>query len=220
MSATAPHAPGGGPRRPLASRGSRWARAVSRRLAATSITPNRVSLAGLVGAAAGGLALALGGHADGAARALWMALAAALCQFRLLCNLFDGMLAVEAGRATPDGGVWNEVPDRFSDIALFVGCGVGIGEPALGWAAAALAVLCAYVRENGVAVDGVADFAGPMAKQQRMAVLTVAALASGLWPFGGDPDAVLEIALWAIALGAALTSVRRVARALARLNGR
>lgn len=215
---TGPHAPG--PRRPLASRGSGWARAISTRLAATSITPNQVSLAGLVGAALGGVALGIGPHAEGAARAAWLVLAAALCQFRLLCNLFDGMLAVEAGRASPDGGVWNEVPDRFSDIALFVGCGVGIGEPALGWAAACLAVLCAYVRENGVAVDGVADFAGPMAKQQRMAALTVAALVSGLWPFGSNPDAALEIALWAVAIGAALTAVRRALRALDRLNGR
>ena len=66
----------------------------------------------------------------------------------------------------------------MSDTLIFVGLGLGLGAPALGWAAAAMAILTAYVRELGRATGLPADFSGPMAKPQRMAVLTGAALLS------------------------------------------
>jgi phosphatidylglycerophosphate synthase len=128
---------------------------------------------------------------------------------RLLCNLFDGLLAVEAGRATPDGPFWNEFPDRISDTLILVGLGLGLGLPALGWAAAAMAILTAYVRELGRATGGPADFGGPMGKPQRMAVLTGAALISLLEPLWAGQGGLLALALWVICLGAALTVLLR-----------
>ena len=59
------------------------------------------------------------------------------------------MVAVEAGKSAPDGGFWNEFPDRISDTLIFAGIGYGIGWPALGWTAVAMALLTAYVRELG-----------------------------------------------------------------------
>lgn len=132
-------------------------------------------------------------------------LAAAACQLRLLCNLFDGMVAVEGGKSGPEGAYWNEAPDRVADLLILVGAGLGAGAAALGWAAAALAVLTAYVRELGRAEGAVLDFAGPMAKQHRMGVITGAALLAAAAP--GWP--VIEIALWIVALGAAATAARR-----------
>jgi phosphatidylglycerophosphate synthase len=207
-------------RRPLASRDTGWARAVTRRLAATAITPNQISFAGMGFAALAGLALWGAGEAGGFTRILLLLLAAAGCQMRLLCNLFDGLVAVEAGRGTKDGAFWNEFPDRVSDTLILVGLGFGLGQPALGWAAAAMAILTAYVRELGRATGLPADFSGPMAKPQRMAVVTGASLFSVLEPLWSGQGGVLLLALWLVTLGSAVTVLRRGWRMVAALKGR
>lgn len=205
-------------RRPLASRDTSWARAVTRWLVRTSITPNQISMASMVAAALAGLCFWTGGIADGWQRAALFVLAALFCQLRLLCNLFDGLVAVEGGKQAADGPFWNEFPDRAADILILVGAGLGAGEPALGWAAAAFAVLTAYVRELGRANGLAADFRGPMAKQHRMAVMTVAALAATtapLWPAAGM---AVVVALWLVIAGAIVTALRRAAGVIAGLK--
>ncbi|WDZ78078.1 CDP-alcohol phosphatidyltransferase family protein [Ensifer adhaerens] len=207
-----------GDRRPLASRNTRWAQAIARRLASMNITPNRISQASMLAAAFAGLAFWLTGETqDGSRVALFIA-AALFCQLRLLCNLFDGMVAVEGGKGEADGPFWNEFPDRVADIFIFVGAGYGIGAPALGFAAAAFAVLTAYVRELGRANGAPSDFSGPMAKQHRMATITLAAVLSaleGLWLGDGE---ILWAALLLISIGAALTALLRARRQIAWLR--
>ena len=51
-----------------------------------------------------------------------------------------------------------------------------------------------------------------MAKQHRMAVITVASVVAIVEPLWGDTPNVLEWALWIIILGAAFTALRRAAR--------
>jgi len=200
-------------RRPLASRQTGWAAALTKWLAATSITPNQISIASIVAAAIAGAAFWAAAVADDAmSRALLFIAAAASCQLRLLCNLFDGMVAIEAGKSAPDGAFWNEFPDRVSDLLILAGVGYGIGHPALGWAAVALAILTAYVRELGRNCGQPADFSGPMAKPHRMAVMTVAALASMIEPLWSGHNEILLLALWIVAVGAGLTAVRRAWR--------
>lgn len=208
-------------RRPLASRQTGWAAAVTRRLAATSITPNQISIASIFFSALAGAAFWTAGTAeDFATRAILLILAAAFCQARLLCNLFDGMVAVEAGKSAPDGGFWNEFPDRVSDTLIFAGIGYGIGWPALGWAAVAMAILTAYVRELGRGCGLPADFSGPMAKQHRMAVATSAALATILEPLWSGRNELLLAALWLVAAGSAVTVARRSRRIVMALRTR
>lgn len=205
-------------RRPLASRDSGWARSIARRLSAAAITPNQISMASMVMAALAGAGFWLAGTADAGWRAALLLAAALFCQLRLLCNLFDGMVAIEGGKQEPDGPFWNEFPDRIADILIFVGAGYGAGVPALGWAAAGLAVLTAYTRELGRSCGLPADFSGPMAKQHRMATITAAALLSLLEPLWRGHNEVLVIALWLIAVGAALTTLRRAANVVRALR--
>lgn len=205
-------------RRPLASRDTGWARAITRRLAATSVTPNQISILSMVAAAAAGACFWLSGEAGSAARILLLVAAALFCQLRLLCNLFDGMVAIDAGRQAPDGAFWNEFPDRVADILILVGAGLGADAPALGFAAAGLAVLTAYTRELGRACGLSADFAGPMAKQHRMAVVTGAAIVAALEPLWGWDGRVIAVALWVVVIGAAATTVRRAVRIVAKLR--
>ena len=101
-------------------------------------------------------------------RALALLVAAAAIQLRLLCNLVDGMLAVE-GFSSKAGDIYNDLPDRVSDVLILVGAGYSARDlayaPALGWCAAVLAVLTAYVRVLGGSLGVTQHFVGPMAKQ-------------------------------------------------------
>ena len=208
-------------RRPLSSRDTKWAARITRELAARGATPNGISQASMVAALIAGLAFwALAATSGGVITALLLIIAALGCQMRLLCNLFDGMVAVEAGRAAPDGPLWNEFPDRVSDILIFTGVGLGVGLPWLGLAAAAMAVLTAYTRELGTSIGLAPDFCGPMAKQHRMAAITLAAFLAlfetAIVPMG----TALTTALWLIMLGAAATSLRRAWRIRAALLAR
>ncbi|MET3602082.1 CDP-alcohol phosphatidyltransferase family protein [Martelella mangrovi] len=205
-------------RRPLSSRNTGWARKVARWLAATSVTPNQISMAGMVAAFASGLSFWCSSLLPG--QWAFLLMAALFCQLRLLCNLFDGMVAIEAGRAAPDGGFWNEFPDRVSDLLIIGGMALATGSPDLGWAAVSFAFLTAYVRELGVNCGTPADFAGPMAKQHRMAVVTAAAVISAFERLWGGRGEILEAALWIIAIGAALTALRRSWRLVLRLRNR
>jgi phosphatidylglycerophosphate synthase len=172
------------------------------------LTPNRISQASILFAAVAGAAFWLSGTSEGTARILFLLLAAAGCQIRLLCNLVDGMVAVEGGKSEPDGSFWNEVPDRLSDILILVGAGLGADFPSLGWAAATAAVLTSYVRELGRAEGTPADFGGPMAKPHRMAVMTGAALVAAAVP----NLAIIAIALWIVVAGAFATAAIRSVR--------
>jgi phosphatidylglycerophosphate synthase len=205
-------------RRPLASRQSGWAAALTRRLAATSVTPNQISMASMGAAAIAGGAFWASGYAEGIVRIGFLLAAALFCQVRLLCNLLDGMVAIEAGKSAADGAFWNEFPDRIADIFILVGAGFGVFNPALGWAAACFAVLTAYVREHGRACGAPADYSGPMAKQHRMAVMTIGALAPIAAPIWGGAAPLLTLALWVVATLSAVTAIRRAVRLIAYLR--
>ena len=211
-------------RRPLASRSTGWARKLSAALASTSITPNQISILSMVAAAGAWGALALSVSVDSRILiGLCLIVAAIACQLRLLCNLMDGMVAIEAGKQTSDGALWNELPDRVADILILVGLGVGCGCVALGWAAATLAVFTAYVRELGKGIDGVIDFRGPMAKPHRMALATVALLLAAVSSIASVSSAefvpvILQVALWVLCAGTVLTLYRRSSALLSRLQ--
>lgn len=205
-------------RRPLASRKTGWASAIATALARTRITPNQISMAGMVAALIAGMCFWAAGNVTGLGRGGLLLGAAMFVQVRLLCNLFDGMVAVEAGRGSPDGNFWNEFPDRISDMLILVGAAFFVGEPALGWAATALAFLTAYVRELGVNCGAGADFRGPMAKPHRMALVTLAAVLSVAEPYWHGTGQVLLISLWIVIVGAAITAARRAFGIVAKLK--
>jgi phosphatidylglycerophosphate synthase len=197
-------------RRPLASRDTAWARRIASMLARSSVTPNQISTASIVFAALGAWALV-------DARPLALVGAAIAVQLRLLCNLIDGMVAIEGGKQSPTGALYNEFPDRIADSLLLVALGYACGVPWLGWLAALLAALTAYVRATGGAIGLAQDFRGPMAKPHRMAVLTVACLIGAAeMQWNGSRYALLVAAI-VIAAGSAVTCAvrtRAIARAL------
>ncbi len=179
------------------------------------MTPNAVSLLGVGFAAVTAGAVLAAGPATGGERAGWLVLAAATVQLRLLCNLIDGMVAVEGGKGTPAGEVFNDLPDRLSDLLALVPVGYALRDvpfgPELGWAAGVAAVLAAYVRVLGGACGLAQRFSGPMAKPHRMAALTAGLLLAAATVTVGASDAVLAATLGVIAVGTLATVARRTA---------
>jgi len=169
-------------RRPIAARGSVWAQRVAAALARSSVTPNQISVASVVFAAIGA-GLLLGGLT-----ALRLIACAICIQLRLICNLLDGMVALDGGKASAVGKIYNEFPDRIADSLLIVAAGYACDQPWLGWLGALLAALTAYIRVFGGSIGFAQDFRGPFAKQQRMAVLTIACVAAAAETFWhGEP---------------------------------
>src|SRR4051812_4804974 len=209
-------------RRVLATRHAAWTKALARRLARAGARPNAVSLSSVGFAACAAVAFCLAAEARPWARAAALLLAAAAIQLRLLCNLLDGMLAVEEGLKSSCGEIFNELPDRVSDVLILVSAGVAV-QPlaygaALGWAAAVAAVLTAYVRLLGGTLGAAQPFAGPMAKQHRMFALTVAALLSAAEAAGGLPPRSMHAGLVTIVAGSIVTVWRRTRLIAAAVN--
>lgn len=204
-------------RRPLKVRSTGWARVLAATLSKSGITPNTISALSVVAAGLGGLAFVAAGQGAIAWTAGWIA-GAALIQARLICNLMDGMVAVEGGKKSPTGELWNEVPDRIADPLLLVCAGWAVGLPWVGALAGWAALMTAYVRAVGATLTGVQDFCGPFAKQQRMAGLTVAALFTAAEPLWNGHGQIMKAAVIAIAAGTAITLVRRLLRLAAKLN--
>lgn len=202
-------------------------------MARAGFSPNGVSVLGLGFAIAGA----------GAMLAAWWWAAAVCVQLRLLCNMLDGLIAVEHGKGDKLGGFFNEVPDRVEDVLLLLaagyaagggavageGAGVWSAGPTLGWTCAALALGTAYLRQTGGAMGLAQDFCGPLAKPQRMFALTVTLLAAGTQAALHQAacegpsyyaQGVLRAGLWVIAMGTAVTLIRRTARLVKNLKRR
>ena len=211
-------------RRPLKTRERRWSRSLARRLAAVGVRPNQVSAASVVFAAAAGALLGFSVERGGDARALFLLAAAACAQLRLLCNMLDGLLAVEGGLGSPAGEIWNDLPDRIADPLILVGAGLAVrglpGGLTLGWLAALLALLTAYVRVLGGSVGLPQSFAGPMAKPHRMFAITVGCVGSAVESALGRPPRILYLALALVVAGSATTVVRRTIRIVRQLASR
>ncbi|HXS03378.1 MAG TPA: CDP-alcohol phosphatidyltransferase family protein [Rhodanobacter sp.] len=197
-------------RRPIAARDSAWAKSVTGVLVRTSITPNQISCASVLFALLGAAALLM------MADPLGKLLCAACIVLRLLCNMFDGMAAVEGGKGTPAGALFNEIPDRLADSLFLVALGYAAGLPWLGWLCALLAALTAYVRVLGGSLGLAQDFRGPMAKPHRMWLQVATLLLAAAVPRWSHELLLGGASL--IAAGSALTCITRGRAIAARLH--
>jgi phosphatidylglycerophosphate synthase len=206
-SASMPEADPPAGRRPLKSRQSPFFQKLAARLAKAGVTPNAISFFSLIFGALAGVAFAMTPCNTGWMLRAHFVAAAVFIQLRLVCNLIDGMVAVEHQQRSPVGELWNEVPDRFSDVATIIGAGYALGgNPMLGFIGAILALLTAYVRALGASVGAGQVFAGIGAKPQRMFLLTVTALTAAVLL---QPSTV-TIGLALVCLAAASTVVQRL----------
>ncbi len=204
-------------RRPLKSREAKWPRVLAARLVTHGLTPNQISIASVALSAIGAACLLGAAHRLGTTEAV-LFIAAAICiQLRLVCNLLDGLIAVEGGLKTKSGEIFNEFPDRVADVLLFIAAGYSVqlecaAAVEMGYLCAIVSVMVAYVRVFGGSAGFPQDFCGPMAKQQRMAALTIASLLSAAEAFARWDHRVMLLALVLIFVGSLITAARRTLR--------
>jgi phosphatidylglycerophosphate synthase len=204
-------------RRPIATRNRKWVQAATVWLASRNVSPNAISIAGMCACIVAGIALGMTSVAYH--RILWL-IAALGAQLRLTANMLDGMVALASGRASKTGELYNEVPDRISDAAVFIGAGFAWGgDITLGYIATILSIFTAYVRAAGKIAGAPNEFCGPMAKQHRMLVITLICLYSAAVPqawqilhFNKIEVGVMSLGLALIVAGCLVTVVRRLNR--------
>lgn len=156
-----------------------------------------------------------------------LVLGPACCYLRLWFNMLDGMVALASGKASLRGEILNEVPDRVSDVLIFVGVAhSGLCSPFVGYWAAILALFTAYIGMFGQAVGVQREFSGLMSKPWRMVTLHLGAwIALGLFWLTDTPLAathgrltVLDWTCAAVIAGCVQTFTLRLARILHALD--
>jgi phosphatidylglycerophosphate synthase len=196
-------------RRPIPAREAQLSQRVAKFLAATAISANTISVLSVLFGVGAGISLAL--TPTSATPKVWWASAALLIMLRLTANMLDGMVAIEKGETSAVGELFNEVPDRISDVATFIGAGfAAYSSPHLGYLAAILSLFVAYVRAMGNHMNVIGLFMGPMNKQQRMFSLIATCIYYLLAPSAWQAIPVILWVLWAVNFGAILTIIRRL----------
>jgi phosphatidylglycerophosphate synthase len=204
-------------RRPIATRNRKWAQDATAWLASRNVSPNAISIAGMCACIVAGIALGMTSIAD--YRILWL-IAALGAQLRLTANMLDGMVAIASSRTSKTGELYNEVPDRISDAAVFIGAGFAWGgNTTFGYIATIMAIFTAYVRAAGKIAGAPNEFCGPMAKQHRMLVITLICVYAAITPrswqiitFNDSQIGLMTLGLVVIVVGCIITVIRRLSR--------
>lgn len=197
-------------RRPIKARSISLIQRFAAWLAKTSVTPNQISVLSVVFSLLVPLAFFV--FESGT----WLASAVALLgiQLRLICNLLDGMVAIEGAKKSLLGDIYNEFPDRIADTVILVGFAlVDRNDQVLmtiAVAASFFAAMTAYTRVLGAAIGTKHYFSGPMAKQHRMALLSFTVILLPVLSGSFSTGTTIKIVLGVICVGCVLTVVRRL----------
>ena len=202
-------------RRPIGAEFRRTANAATQFCVRHGIHPDTISYLSVVAAFAAAICFRKAGEIR------WLLIIAPLFSYlRLWLNMLDGMVAVAAGKASRRGEILNDLPDRVSDVIIFVGVAhSGLMNPIFGYWAAIAAVLTAYVGLFGQALGVQREFGGIMSKPWRMVALHI-----GAWLalfLGGQSFASFTILDWTclVVIGGSIqTMVVRLKRITAALQ--
>jgi phosphatidylglycerophosphate synthase len=159
--------------RPIAQIFRRTGSGAANLCARFAISPDAISYASILAALVAALCFWKSG------RNAWLLIIAPLfCYLRLWFNMLDGMVAIAAGKASARGEIVNDLPDRLSDVIIFVGVAhSGVMNPLVGYWTAIFALFTAYVGLFSQAIAGRREFSGIMSKPWRMVALSLGAWA-------------------------------------------
>ena len=201
-------------RRPIAAAFRRTADGATRFCVRHEIHPDAVSYLSILAAIIAAVCFWKSGESR------WLLVVAPLfCYLRLWFNMLDGMVAVAAGKASQRGEILNDLPDRVSDVIIFVGVAhSGLMNPIFGYWAAIAALLTAYVGLFGQALGVQREFGGIMSKPWRMVALHIGAWLEFLSyrSFGGFT--ILDWTCFIVIAGCVQTIVVRLKRITAALQ--
>jgi CDP-diacylglycerol---glycerol-3-phosphate 3-phosphatidyltransferase len=167
---------------------------VGRALARTGVTANALTMLGLAGSVVAGVLVGSGHERLGGAITLLAGLP----------DVLDGAVAKASGSVGPRGAFLDSVVDRLSDAAVLLGVvwlAADADHPRVAMLAAlvmALSLVISYIKARAQSL-GFSCEVGIAERPERILVLGAALL------FG-----VLEIGLWVLVAGTAVTVVQRV----------
>ena len=182
-----------------------------RRLAASGITPNVVTIIAIVGSGIVGAVVSQAGT-----HTMLLLLLPAWLFARMALNAIDGMMAREMAMATNLGGVLNELGDAVSDLGLYLPLAF-VYEQAI-WPVIAFSIGAVLTEFSGVlgrSLGASRRYEGPMGKSDRAFVVGALGLATVFFPDAG------KLWPWIFAIAALLTVVtcwNRVSKALKELS--
>jgi phosphatidylglycerophosphate synthase len=160
--------------RPIAQIFRRTGKGAANLCVRLGIPPDAISYLSILAALAAALCFWKSG------RNTWLLIIAPLfCYLRLWFNMLDGMVAVATGKASARGEIVNDLPDRISDVIIFVGVAHSdLTNPLIGYWTAIFSLFTAYMGLFGQAIGGRREFSGIMSKPWRMVALSLGAWAT------------------------------------------
>ena len=202
-------------RREVTSRDTKCANRAALWLANMNISPNTISVLSIVFSVLTLISFYLD-SVNYLNHLIAMVLAVVGVQGRLIMNLLDGMVAIEYNKKSLVGGLYNEVPDRISDTLIIFGTGLLVAKYKFGMDLAYFAIILsaftAYIRTLGASLNSPHFFSGPMAKQHRMALITISCVI-GIWYLP-----IFYFALIIMNVGLLITCARRLYKISVFLN--
>ncbi len=183
-----------------------WVRKWAERLVSvfrdSPLTPNMLTLFGLVITAAGATVLGLG----------QLFIAGVILLFAGLFDIFDGALARASGKVYRYGAFLDSTVDRYSEGLIYLGLLVFFRGRTLQTVLVLLALagsfLVSYVRARAQSLGFSCDV-GVLARPERVVIIVAGLLLDRLLPIGGY-HVVLTLALVVLAVGTNFTAVQRV----------
>lgn len=176
---------------------------VVRPLAKLGVTPNMLTVVGVVGNAAAGVLCSEGEF-------LW---AGILVLLSSALDMFDGALARATGQATPFGSAFDATMDRVSEAAVFFGllvwesdkAGSARTEELLIFVAIVSSILVSYVRARAE-ILGLKMKEGAFTRFERVAIMGIGLIAQDI-----SGENVITPVLWVLAVLASFTALQRLA---------
>ncbi len=169
------------------------------------LSPNQLTLAGLVLQAGVAVILALG----------YLPLGGLLLIFSAIFDAFDGSLARMTGRASRFGAFFDATLDRYAEALVLFGLLVYFtGQPAsrtevlLIYAAIVGSLLVSYARAKAESLR-IPCTSGILTRAERVALLVIGLLLADWQPLAMLP-ATLTIVLWVLAILSNLTAIQRI----------
>lgn len=202
-------------RRPIAATFRATAQSATQFCIRAGIHPDVISYLSIVAAVAAAIC-----YWKSSVHPLLLIVAPLLCYLRLWCNMLDGMVAVAAGKASVRGEIVNDLPDRVSDVVIFIGVAhSGWMNPFLGYWTAIFALLTAYAGLFGQALGVQREFSGIMSKPWRMVALHVGAwLTFFVGQLSATKLTILDLTCLVVIVGCIETIVVRLKRISAALQ--
>jgi archaetidylinositol phosphate synthase len=167
----------------------------------TGLTPNTISMIGIILAFLSALA-----YAEWQNRSAYLLIASALLLLSGFCDALDGVLARLYQQTTAFGGFLDSLLDRYADAAVYVGIILG-GLCDVLWGLIALtgSLLVSYSRARAEAAGTKMESIGIAERAERIIILATASLIAFFW----QPQTVISASIILLAVLSNLTVLQR-----------